>query len=298
MDVRTAIDEFLLAVDSEGSSKATIKWYRSVLTIFNKSTQTTLKDITPHKIRLYLTQLRDRPPEKGSKNKTISAETLYTHHRVLNTFFGWCEREYKTKNPMTNIKRPKRPKAKPKAVNPTDAVKMFDAATETRDKLIIAWLTDTGCRVDELCSIRVEDIDFNKLQVLVTGKGNKHRVLMFSPFTRDLLKLYLDSKQDSEYLITGRLTDRMSRWGIARALKRLANKAHVTGRFNPHAFRHGFAREYLMNGGDLGTLSQILGHSSASFTADVYGIFDIADLRKLHLKNSPIRHLETKKPPK
>lgn len=74
-------------------------------------------------------------------------------------------------------------------------------------------------------------------------------------------------------------------------LKRLKEKAGITGRVNPHAFRHAFAREYLMNGGDIGILSTLLGHASQQLTRDVYAVFTIDELAKLHHKFSPIDRL-------
>ena len=69
-------------------------------------------------------------------------------------------------------------------------------------------------------------------------------------------------------------------------LKRLAKRAGVNGRFNPHAFRHGWARGALKNGADLGTVSQILGHSSIQVTAEFYARWADEELAQRHQKFS------------
>lgn len=84
----------------------------------------------------------------------------------------------------------------------------------------------------------------------------------------------------------------LSMSGLQMILKRLKAKAGVTGRVNPHSFRHGFAREYLINGGDLATLAQIMGHSDVRVTASFYAIFTHRELQERHQQFSPIAKWE------
>jgi len=79
--------------------------------------------------------------------------------------------------------------------------------------------------------------------------------------------------------------------GVSQVLKRLKRRAGVRGRVNPHAFRHGFAREYLKNGGDLATLAKLLGHKDINTTTDFYAVFSEDELAELHEKFSPLRAL-------
>ena len=79
--------------------------------------------------------------------------------------------------------------------------------------------------------------------------------------------------------------------GVAQMLKRRAKRAGVTGPVNSHAFRHGFARHYLLDGGDLGTLADLLGHSSVEVTKSFYGLFTFEELREKHRRHSPVRGL-------
>jgi len=75
------------------------------------------------------------------------------------------------------------------------------------------------------------------------------------------------------------------------ALKRLKEAAGVRGRVNPHAFRHGYAREYIRNGGDLATLSRLMGHSDSAVTSWYYAVFETRELASSHDKYSPIAGL-------
>ncbi len=75
-------------------------------------------------------------------------------------------------------------------------------------------------------------------------------------------------------------------------LNRRGKRAGVKGKVNPHAFRHGFAREYILNGGDLASASEIMGHSSLAVTKDFYAMFSIEELREKHDAFSPLGNLE------
>jgi hypothetical protein len=74
-------------------------------------------------------------------------------------------------------------------------------------------------------------------------------------------------------------------------LKRRAKRAGVQGRVNPHAFRHAFAREHIKNGGDLATLSQLMGHASVEITKANYAIFTMQELQEKHRRHSPVMRL-------
>ena len=70
--------------------------------------------------------------------------------------------------------------------------------------------------------------------------------------------------------------------GVNQLLKRLRKRAGVTGRTNPHAFRHGFAKDYIMHGDDLGTLADPLGHEGVETTKSFYAVFEQEDLKRKH----------------
>jgi integrase/recombinase XerD len=76
--------------------------------------------------------------------------------------------------------------------------------------------------------------------------------------------------------------------GVYQVLKRLAKRTGVTGRFNPHAFRHNRAREAMNNGATLADVEQILGHSDGATTMRFYSRWDDHELKKRHSQFSPL----------
>ena len=80
--------------------------------------------------------------------------------------------------------------------------------------------------------------------------------------------------------------------GLYGILKRTAERAGVEGRFNPHSIRHAFARQCLLNGLDLATLSRLMGHTSIGVTTDFYAVFTPIEQADRHKQFSPIHNLE------
>jgi site-specific recombinase XerD len=86
----------------------------------------------------------------------------------------------------------------------------------------------------------------------------------------------------------------LSRSGLYVMLKALAKKAGVTGRFNPHSFRHGFAHHALTHGAQMGVVAAILGHRDIAITHKFYGGMVGDDLVELHEAISPLAALADK----
>lgn len=289
MQLHQAIEEFLLASGADGLKEKTLIWYGSLLKTFAFAFgDVELETIEPNAIRRYLVGLKGR----------YSEDTVHGHTRALHKFWRWCAEEYKVSNPMTNIRYPKQLKPKlPKAVTAADVIKLLEACDGNvfpkRDRAIVAFLADTGCRAAGLCSLRVQDVDLERGRAYVVEKGAKRRAVMFSDFTKHLLQEWLTERaSDSEYVFQSRAGEQLTPNGLLQLMYRLKAKAGITGRANPHAFRHGFAREYLMSGGDLSTLSRLMGHEDVSVTASFYGVFAEDELAQAHRAHSNLLRIK------
>jgi len=304
MTLTKALDKFLLIKTASMRSDATIKWYQSIVgaMVNELGASCDVSKITEDDVLLYVTGLRKRDsryqnaPQKPVQNGGLSRETITTHIRALKSFWSWASNRYDLKNPMYSIKLPKQQPRKPKAIETSDFVKLFNAVSDDickcpqRERAILALLADSGVRRAGLLSLTTE-IDTVRRVGRVTEKGYKERQVSWTRYTSHLLDKWLavrDSVENDALFISLNDGKALQVSAINQILKRLKAKAGVTGRVNPHSFRHNFARQYLLSGGDLSTLSDILGHESVEVTNQFYAIFTEQELARLQDEHSPL----------
>lgn len=303
IDLATAIDTFILDSRAGGLAPATVRWYSSLLAAFAKAfSGALLTSITTNDLRQYMVSLaeRDTRYDGAGQRPTIpgklSKQTIIGHQTALNAFWRWAKKEFKlTDNPMEGVKRIRRPAGTPRAIDAADFVALFDAARNDesghRDRALLAFLADAGARVGEVCSLRQDKL-FER-QAVVIGKTGS-RIVVFSHYTRSLLTLWLSNRtlDASPFVFTSLTTgEGLGTSGVDQVLRRLKRAAGVSGRVNPHSFRHAFAREYLRAGGDAIRLARLLGHDSADTTAAYYAIFTADELAEAHENFSPLRRM-------
>lgn len=292
MKLKAALDEFIVAGRADGLAKATLRWYTSLLTPLAAHFQVDLESVTARALREYIVSLRERG---------LAESSVASHVTALHAFFGWISREYGLENPMRNIKRAKRPNLTPKAIDPKDFVKLLAATGDdpagVRDRAILCFLADTGCRLGGLVKLKLENLQIAQRRAIVTEKGNKARVVVFTRYTARLLRNWLGvrmSPNDRVFISMTKGTP-LTESGVHQVLKRLKRRSGVRGRVNPHSFRHNFARSYLQNGGDLATLARLLGHQDINTTTNFYALFTQDELAELHEKFSPMHNMRRAK---
>jgi site-specific recombinase XerD len=305
-----AIREFLLACRADGLAPATVRWYRDILKFAEaRFTGRTLSAISTADLREHLVELRERAYRYrggAAYDGGLSAESIRNHVRALKRFFNWCIFEYRLSedsNPMRGIRIPNKEKREPKAISLDDLKTLLEACDESdvmqlRDKTMIAFLADTGCRAGGMLSLHAEDLHLADGYATVQEKGHRRRTVPFTEYTAELLSRWLSARPNVTsglvfYSMSPRYVgQQMTVFGLHRMLVRLKERTGIAGRVNPHSFRHGFARQYLINGGDLATLAQLMGHSNVNVTASSYAVFQDAELRRSHDKFSPIRSIK------
>lgn len=154
---------------------------------------------------------------------------------------------------------------------------------ERRLYVLMLTLADTGCRIDELLSLKWTDVDFENLLITVNGKGAKQRVI---PFSFELRKQLFKFKHEFKLVFPTRDGGKLGRRDVLRDVKRICRKLGV----NPpertlHSFRHTFAINYLRRGGSVFHLQKSLGHASLDQTRE-YANLLTDDLQAVHPKIS------------
>jgi integrase/recombinase XerD len=155
---------------------------------------------------------------------------------------------------------------------------------QRRLHLLVLFLLDTGCRISEALSLRVCEIDFDNLLVLLDGKGRKQRRVPFSFEMRKALFRYIGdfARRPDSLLFASRTETKWSRRNVLRDVKLLCQTLGFTppGR-TLHAIRHTFAVNYLRRGGSVFHLQKVLGHSTLEMTRR-YTNLVTADLQAVH----------------
>jgi len=304
-----AIEALLIATRADGRSPSTVIGYRrklKPLVVFLDDVQ--VEEVTTGDLRRYIVHLMDRStrwsdhPYHDEVAGGLSPFTVAGHVRAVKRLFNWLEAEGMLQvNPARRIKMPQPKRREPKGISQQDFLALLTtteagSVADLRDRAILMFLADTGCRVQGMCGLQVQDVDFDAGFAAVTEKGNKTRLVLFNPPTAESLRDWLRVRPGHQgpWVFIGlgpKAQGALSPNGVAQMLKRRAKRAGVAGAVNPHSFRHAFARGFLLSGGDLGTLADILGHSSVEVTKAFYGIFTIQELQEKHQRHSPVARM-------
>ena len=169
-----------------------------------------------------------------------------------------------------------------------------------RDCTICQLLIDTGMRLGETLLIKLTDIDMVRRSIYLppeNTKSKKGRMVFYSAEMAKIIKRWLQFKdryRDSEYLFC---TNNGKPVAISNFEKNFRDYTKRVGIKNahPHMLRNNFARRFLMNGGDIYTLSRILGHSSVTVTEKAYLDLDNEDLRVNYAPYSPLEKIMKRK---
>ncbi len=169
-----------------------------------------------------------------------------------------------------------------------------DKAETPRNHAIIETLYGSGVRVSELTDLRISQTDLEEGYILVTGKGNKQRLVPLSPESIYLIKDYLEIRAQqnikpgcADILFLNRRGGKMTRVMVFYVVKDLADKAGITKKVSPHTLRHSFATHLLEGGANLRAIQEMLGHESIS-TTEIYLHLDKTRLRQELLEHHPL----------
>jgi len=163
-----------------------------------------------------------------------------------------------------------------------------------RNKAIIETLYGCGLRVSELINLKISDLHFKEGIILVTGKGNKQRLVPIGTSAQKQITIYKDQvrnhlspKKNAEgILFLNNRGGKLSRQMIFILVRKLVEKAGIHKTISPHTFRHSFATHLVQNGADLRAVQELLGHVSIT-TTEIYTHLNEKDLRRAILKYHP-----------
>ncbi len=268
---KNLVEKYLNSLKRIGRADRTISMYKMRLNNFLKYAQKKPEDVLKKDINDYIDEMRI----KGDSNVTLE------HIRVsINGFFCWLvEEEYILKNPCASIHKIKIESRIKKPFTPIEIDKLRDGAKNKkinrnplRNLAIIDFLSSTGCRVSELCNLKISDINFSKKEALVIGKGNKQRYTFFNDMALHSIEEYLKIRKDGcPYLFVtqGNNPTKMSIDSAEMVVKKIGQKMKIT-HCHCHKFRRTAITLMLNRGASIEKVAMIMGHSDLSTTKEYY----------------------------
>lgn len=253
-----------------GRSDGTLKQYIRELRCCRNSIGKNFRDITTMDLRWYLGMAKEH-----RKNKTT---TLQNKIHYLNSFYSFLLNEgIISNNPVSRVEMPKIEQVVRKTFSAEEIESIRKSCTHVRDRALIEFLLSTGLRVSELASLNISDVDMDRKEFTVTGKGNKERTVYFSASAGFYLKDYLKwrtqaqsasvEQLSSEPLFTGtrKPYNRLSKAGVEYLCRKLGKSAGVENT-HPHRFRRTFATNMAARGMKMEELMKLMGHSKMDTT--------------------------------
>ena len=269
MNLRPAIENYLLTCKAENKAPKTIRGYHDTLYAFLEFTgDIELLDLKPVHIQKYMASLQDHQGRKGP----MSSHSMHKYYSVLRTFCRWLFVQSEIRSVPTQLLRPPRLSSDlPDALTP-DEVKLLlgELRGETlRNRCIIKFFLDTGVRLNELATLKLTDLHLQDGWAKVSGKGSKERIVpLGAELCRDL-HTYLNCRKahpSVQTIFSSEDGYALGREGLSQITRKTLSKVRKSGKTGPHTLRHTFATMYLRNGGSLEILRRILGHSEIKVT--------------------------------
>lgn len=250
-----------------------------------------------HTEQIELEHLRDwlwKLSESGLAKSSMARKTA-----AVRAFCAWAHHgELIATDPALKLRSPKSSKTLPKVVAKETMASILETLSAKalpqnpqaiRDLVVVELLYATGARVSEIVALDLDDIDFDRNVVRLTGKGNKQRVVPFGQPARDALDLWLTHGR-REFAATADatgqstralfLTASAKRLGVRQVYELVSKILEATpiGKAGPHAFRHSTATHLLDGGADLRAVQELLGHASLG-TTQIYTHVSIERLK-------------------
>lgn len=254
----------------EGMSEKSLKDYNIYLIDLFRYFNKPLEQITTNDLRVYLYNIQ--------QERNICNRTLDHRRTVINTFFEWCTSEgYLNKNPCKNINKINFNKKDVVPLTKIELEQVRDACRTTREKALVEFIYSTGARVTEVERMKIEDINFDKCEVLLFGKGDKYRKSYISARCKLYLQKYLKERngEDMHLFLSERSPyNHLKKPGIEKIIKDIGIRSNVNRSVYPHLLRHTMATDMLERNVPITDIQRILGHVNVNTTLEYAKVSD------------------------
>ncbi len=283
-EIKNYIDDFITYIEvTKNRSIKTVNNYRRYLyRFFNFIKIDHISDLSPKHINDFILYLKR---QNGTRDGEMKTNTRNYHLIALRTFLKYLAKiDVKSLSPE-KIELAKQQPRQVEFLEKDELKKIIEAPTLTkdseltklRDVAILELLFSTGLRVSELAGLNIENVNLDKDEFSVRGKGGKVRVVFVSNSAKNALREYLKARHDTSPALFVRTDldpkshslENLTPRSIERIVKKCSKIAGITKKVTPHTLRHSFATDLLYEGADIRSVQEMLGHSSIT-TTQVY----------------------------
>lgn len=241
-------------------------------------------DVDTDLVRNWVVLLMDEKLSPVSVNRKLSS---------LKSFFKFLMKQGSISvNPLRLITGPKTKKPLPYFIKDKEMEFLLDGDgfgedfEGVRNRLMLEMLYDTGIRRSELIGMQDSDVDCESMQIRVTGKRNKQRLIPFAEGLKNLIQAYTEVRNrevgsESGWFFVRKNGEQLSVGIVYTIVKDKLSEIPTLAKRSPHVLRHSFATSMLNNGAELNAVKEILGHSSLASTS-VYTHTTFEELKKVY----------------
>jgi len=241
-----------------------------------------------------------------------SNNTVIRKYASLTNFFKFLENNDFLKNPLSqHIMPPKKHHRLYSFLSMSEVDKLLESiniscAKDVRDRAIIEFMYSTGARVSEVENICIEDIDIEKSEARVFGKGRKYRTVYLNSEAVFWIKEYIKKRNEFLYssrsgsynyngsknlkaeshVFLNRFGKKLSARGIRNIVKKYMEISKIDKKISPHDIRHTFATHMLQEGAGIREIQELLGHENIS-TTQIYTHLNIKKIKEDYRKYHP-----------
>lgn len=298
--MREEADNFLLHIKAQRNfSFHTLRAYGNDLKLFISYAENSgvygLGGIDRFLLRGYILYLGERKLARASVLRKISAVRSFCRYLI--------EKGIMKSDPFDLIVIPKAEKRLPRFLSEGEVGRIQDINCpeqleerekdykySRRDFALFEIIYSSGLRRSEAVRLNVGDVDFSSGMLRVFGKGSRERMVPVGEKALDALGEYLSSRPVSPDLTAPLFLnargERLSDAGVALILEKMARRARLSRKLNPHELRHSFATHLLDNGCDLRSVQEMLGHKNLE-TTEIYTHVSMERLKKVYNKAHP-----------
>ncbi|MBR4130660.1 MAG: tyrosine recombinase XerC [Bacteroidaceae bacterium] len=244
-------------------------------------------------VRQWVVEMMDKGNAATSVRRRLSS---------LRSFYKFLlRRGLVSKDPVHNMPGPKVEKKLPAFVRETEMDRLFDGDFFSddyqgfRDRMILLTFYSTGIRLSELVGLNDKDVDLDQMQLKVTGKRNKQRIIPYGDEFGDSLRQYLEEREtfaqqkgseDTSLFLDEQRGQRMTPAKVRGIVKKYLSMVTTQQRNSPHVLRHTFATAMLNHKADLQSVKELLGHESLS-TTEIYTHTTFEQLKEMYNQAHP-----------